>query len=87
MGTRVKPGADIAKRLRQTFGANLPAARTKAGLTQRDLEARAGVTQHYVSLLEHGRHDPRLATMAALAEAVGSDVSKLLKEPRRIGAS
>lgn len=80
------PGARFADgqavELRVLFGSNFRAARQKAGLTQRDVEARTGIKQHYVSQIESGKQNPTLGTMAALAWSVGRDVIALLRPPR-----
>jgi DNA-binding XRE family transcriptional regulator len=68
--------------LRKIFGQNVRAARIKAGLTQAQLAARTGLTQQYVSLVEAGLQNITLDTMAALARAVGRDVSALLQKAR-----
>jgi DNA-binding XRE family transcriptional regulator len=68
--------------LRKIFGHNVRAARIKAGLTQAQLAARTGLTQQYVSLVEAGLQNITLDTMAALARAVGRDVSALLRKAR-----
>lgn len=46
-------------------------ARSRAGLTQRDLAARAGTTQSVVGRLEAGVGSPRLDTLERLLEAAG----------------
>jgi transcriptional regulator with XRE-family HTH domain len=72
--------------LRKVFGQNARAARVKAGLTQAQLAERTGLTQQYVSLVEAGHQNITIDTMAALARAVGRDVSALLRKGRnRIG--
>src|SRR5579871_5396706 len=80
------PGAKSADgqavELRALFGNNFRAARQKAGLTQRDIEARTGIKQHYVSAIEGGKQNPTLGTMAALARSVNKDVIGLLRPPR-----
>jgi DNA-binding XRE family transcriptional regulator len=80
------PGAKFADgqavELRTLFGSNFRAARQKAGLTQRDVEARTGIKQHYVSQIESGKQNPTLGTMAALAWSVNKDVINLLRPPR-----
>ena len=50
------------------FGANLKAARLKAGLTQGELAERAGLLQQYVSLVETGKQNVTLTTAKALAD-------------------
>ena len=64
------------------FGQNLRAARIKADLTQAQLAERTGLTQQYVSLVEAGHQNITIDTMAALARAVGRDVSALIRERR-----
>jgi transcriptional regulator with XRE-family HTH domain len=63
------------------FGENFRQARTKAGLTQRDVEAQTGIKQAYISQIEGGKHNPTLGTMMVLAHAVGKDVRALLRQP------
>ena len=52
----------------------LVAARTEAGLSQRELAERMGSTQAVVSRLESAAHSPRLDTLAAAARAMGYDL-------------
>ena len=54
-----------------TAGAVLRQARSTAGLTQRELARRAGVSQSVVAAYESGTREPSLATLAALVEATG----------------
>jgi uncharacterized protein len=49
-------------------------ARTRAGLTQRALAERAGVTQSVISAYEAGRREPSLATLQRFVRAAGSDL-------------
>ena len=65
------------------FGENLRTARLIAGLSQSELAARSGLTQQYLSKVETGHKNVTLRTMAALAEAVGREVSVLLRHPRK----
>lgn len=53
-------------------GALLRTARERAGLSQAELAARAGVTQSVISVYESGHRQPALSTLAALVEAAGS---------------
>ncbi len=46
-------------------------ARSRAGLTQRELAARAGTTQSVVGRLEAGRGNPGLRTVVRLLAAAG----------------
>ena len=64
-----------------TFGANLKAARMKAGLTQAQLAERSGLLQQYVSLVELGKQNVTLTTAQALAKVVHQNVSDMLRRP------
>lgn len=44
-------------------------ARRRAGLTQRQLAAKAGIPQESIARIEKGRVDPRLGTLDRLLEA------------------
>jgi predicted nucleotidyltransferase/DNA-binding XRE family transcriptional regulator len=58
-----------------TAGALLRQARSRAGLTQRELAQRAGVAQSVVAAYESGTREPSLGTLAALVEATGISLS------------
>jgi len=49
----------------------LRAARGRAGMTQADLAARAGVTQSVISDYERGRREPSVSTLTRLVAASG----------------
>ena len=67
-------------------GALLRRARTGARLSQTELAARAGVTQSVISAYESGHRQPALATLAALVEAAGYELSvNIRRRPRRLG--
>jgi transcriptional regulator with XRE-family HTH domain len=65
--------------IKRALGKNLREAREQAKLTQEVLGQRSGVHATEVSRIEAGKRDPRIATVEALAEAVGVSVSDLLK--------
>jgi transcriptional regulator with XRE-family HTH domain len=44
-------------------------ARRRAGLTQRELSAKAGIPQESIARIEKGRVDPRVSTLDRLLEA------------------
>jgi transcriptional regulator with XRE-family HTH domain len=46
-------------------------SRRRAGLTQRQLSARAGIPQETIARIEAGRSDPRVQTLDRLLEACG----------------
>lgn len=50
-------------------------ARSRAGLTQSQLAAKAGITQSVISAYESGRRQPTLPTLASLVEAAGFDLT------------
>jgi len=52
-------------------------ARQRAGLTQRQLAAKAGVPQETIARIERGRVDPRLGTLDRLLEAAGMGLEAL----------
>lgn len=85
LGNDDKPPGGVASSAVQAlqifFGENLRLARVNAGLTQRDIEARTGIKQAYVSQIEGGKLNPTLATMVALADVVSKDVRELLRPP------
>ena len=52
-------------------GARLKAARTARDLSQRDLAAKAGVTNGMISMIEQNKHSPSVATLNRLTDALG----------------
>jgi UDP-N-acetylglucosamine 1-carboxyvinyltransferase len=73
----------LARRLRgdlkARFADNLRTARTAAGLSQTQLSERAGVRSQYISLIETGKANVKLETVATMARAVGQDPNRLLE--------
>jgi transcriptional regulator with XRE-family HTH domain len=49
-------------------------ARTRAGLTQRELAERAGTAQSVIARVERGQSDPRWGTLWRLVAAAGFDL-------------
>jgi DNA-binding XRE family transcriptional regulator len=60
------------------LGRNLKAARLSAGLTQREVAARAGIALSIVARIESGCGDPCLKLLGDLAHAVGCDAHELV---------
>jgi transcriptional regulator with XRE-family HTH domain len=56
-------------------GATLRSARSRAGLTQGELAARAGTSQATVSAYESGAKQPSVATFSRLLAAAGARLS------------
>jgi uncharacterized protein len=58
-------------------------ARQRAGMSQAELAAQAGVTQSVISAYESGHRQPSLPTLAALIEASGFElVTTVRRQPR-----
>ena len=55
--------------------AEIRRARTRAGLTQTELAARAGTSQAALSAYENGRKQPSLETFSRILEASGARIS------------
>ena len=58
----------------QSAGALLREARRRAGISQVELGARAGVTQSVIGAYESGHRQPSMPTLASLIEAAGYDL-------------
>jgi predicted nucleotidyltransferase/DNA-binding XRE family transcriptional regulator len=68
-----------------TAGALLRRARKRAGLSQVELAARAGVTQSVISAYESGRRQPAVRALATLVDAAGYDLALgLRRQPGRL---
>lgn len=67
------------------FGEYLRELRKRAGLSQRELAARAGIDFTYLSKIENGRVDPPAeVTLRALAAAVETEPEDLLARARKL---
>jgi transcriptional regulator with XRE-family HTH domain len=62
----------------QTLGALLRAQRLTKGLSLRELSARTGVSNAYLSELERGLHEPSLSVLRAIASALETSLGPLL---------
>lgn len=69
---------EIALEQRLIFGRNLKAARQEMGLSQRDITARAGFAQSFISEVENGRSTINLDNMAVLAKLLNKPLWQLL---------
>src|SRR6266487_3099776 len=70
---------------RSAAGTVLRDARRRAGLSQVELAARAGVTQSVISAYESGHRQPSVPTLAALIEATGFELATAVRRrPRRL---
>jgi predicted nucleotidyltransferase/ribosome-binding protein aMBF1 (putative translation factor) len=64
-----------------TAGVLLRQARKRAGLSQVDLAARAGVTQSVISAYESGQRQPSIPALARLVDATGFELTMGLRRP------
>ena len=68
------------------LGARIRQARRDAGLSQDAFAWEAGIHRTHASLIERGRSDPRLSTLARIARALNVNLAELLagveKDPR-----
>jgi transcriptional regulator with XRE-family HTH domain len=65
------------------FSAALRAKRFSLGLSQELLAEKAGLHPTYIGLIERGKRSPTLRVAQRLAQALGCDLSALLKVPSR----
>ncbi len=65
----------------------LSKARRRAGLTQRVLAARTGVSQPTIARIERGKDDPRLGTLERLLNACGETIEVVPQAGRGIDRS
>lgn len=63
------------------MGRNLLAHRERAGLSQRQLAERIGMSHSYISRLEDDQHSPSVDTLCRLARALEVDPRDLLVCP------
>jgi predicted nucleotidyltransferase/DNA-binding transcriptional regulator YiaG len=64
-----------------TAGVLLRQARKRAGLSQVDLAARAGVTQSVISAYESGQRQPSIPALTRLVDAAGFELTLGLRRP------
>ena len=62
----------------ETLGALLRAERLARGLSLRELSARTGVSNAYLSELERGLHEPSLSVLRAIAAALETPLGPIL---------
>ena len=66
--------------LAKRFGRTLRRLRLEAGLSQETLADEAKLHRNYVGLLERGERMPTILVVQMLADALGTTMSKMLKE-------
>ena len=67
--------ASVAK----NFGETLAALRLERGLSQEQLAHEAGLHRTFISMVEHGKRQPTLATVFDLAEALDVRPSTMVR--------
>jgi transcriptional regulator with XRE-family HTH domain len=63
----------------QRFGVNVRRLRESAGLSQEELGQASGLHRTEISLLERAIRDPRLSTIAKVAQGLGVAPAELLE--------
>ena len=58
----------------QQAGLEFKIARLRTGITPKTLAKRTGMSASNISGIEHGRHDTRIGTLEALAQAAGLEL-------------
>lgn len=66
----------------EVLGAVIRARRIELGLAQADLEGDADFHQTYVSMIEHGKREPRLSALIHLERALRLPPGELLRRVR-----
>ena len=64
--------------MRRVVALNLRKLREKAGLSQEELAARAGLARTYISGIENGRRNPTVIVLYEIATQLGADPRDLL---------
>lgn len=82
MSKNKMPGVDSQSE-RELFGQNFRVARTKMGLSQRDVHRQTGVAQSHISEIETGTSNISIDTMVKLATVVNTPLWKLFRSPPR----
>lgn len=72
-------GRAIDEAAARQFGANVLAARRRAGRSQEELAALCGLHRTSIGLVENGRRLPRVNTLMKLAGALGVEAEALLR--------
>ncbi len=65
------------------IGEEVRRLRIEAGLSQRELAERMGVTQSVIARLEAGGVEPRLSTLDLVAQALGVEVDVRFRTPEK----
>jgi transcriptional regulator with XRE-family HTH domain len=66
--------------LSQGVGGRVRKLRVERGLSLRKLAKLTGIAYSNLSKFENGAHDPKLSTIARIAEALGVQMTSLIEE-------
>lgn len=66
----------------ETIAQKIKSARKKAGLTQKELGSRLGVSASMIALYETEKRDPKTETLHKIADALGVDIFELIPEQK-----
>jgi len=67
--------------IREIFAKNLRESRRKYGFTQAQLAEKAGISTHYIALIELARNIPKVETIELLANALNIEIYELFIVP------
>jgi transcriptional regulator with XRE-family HTH domain len=71
----------VARDVLASFAQNLRRLRKEAEISQEELGSRAGIQMADISRYESAQRDPRITTVARLADALGVSIAELLDGP------
>ena len=60
-----------------SIGSRIKAERNRAGLTQKEVAARAGMADSAIRKYEAGKQIPKIETLSRIADAIGVDFSNI----------
>ncbi len=69
----------MSKTISEKFGQKVRDERTKQGLSQEELAAKAGVHRTYIGMIERAEKNITLANIEKIANALGLSISELTK--------
>jgi transcriptional regulator with XRE-family HTH domain len=70
---------DEKQQIQRLFGEEVRRHRTRIGISQEALAARAGLDRTYVGGIERGERNPALVNIARLSRALGVPAMELLR--------
>jgi len=74
----------MSKDIKSFFGLALVNIRTELGISQYRLAELSGLKENYLTLLEHGKYDPRVSTVLKISQALQVSAGVILDEQERL---